>query len=296
MTDGTDLRDIERRLRRHVEALAGSPRVPGSLQHREAAAYIRRHLEAAGFSSADPMPGESAAGARNVATRPDPDDDRPLLICGAHYDSREETPGADDNASGVAALLELARGIAPHLGGAGLSAGRLQLVSYDLEETGMAGSIAHAEWLRAAGAPVLGMISLEMLGYTNHRPGSQNLPAGLRHLYPDVGNFIGVCGIESARDFLEPVVAALRSVPDLPVESLAAPGRSEMFPDIRRSDHAPFWDRGFPALMITDTSFYRNPNYHRPSDTPQTLDYPFLARVTLGVCAAVSRLLRHGTS
>ena len=135
------------------------------------------------------------------------------------------------------------------------------------------------------------MISLEMLGYTDNRPGSQQLPAHLRGLYPDVGNFIGVVGNQASATLLAAVAEALRTVPGLPVEHLAVPGTGTMVPETRLSDHSSFWDCGFPALMVTDTSFLRNPHYHKATDTAATLDYPFLARVTLGVCEAVRGLL-----
>jgi hypothetical protein len=135
------------------------------------------------------------------------------------------------------------------------------------------------------------MISLEMLGYTDQRPGSQRLPPHLAGLYPDVGNFIGICGNEASRAILDIMVAGMESIEGLPVESIAVPGRGETLPPVRLSDHCSFWDRGYQALMITDTSFMRNPHYHTPSDTPETLDYPFLAKVTAGVFAAVWRLL-----
>src|SRR5262249_53303704 len=154
------------------------------------------------------------------------------------------------------------------------------------------GSSFHARRLRKSGALVRGMISLEMLGYTDARPGSQNLPPGLRGLYPDVGNFIGVCGNERSGKLVETTVAGLKSVAGLPVEFIVVPGGGDLVPEVRLSDHSAFWDEGYQALMITDTSFFRNPHYHQASDTPDTLDYPFLARVTAGVWAAVRRLLR----
>src|ERR1700686_3889381 len=135
------------------------------------------------------------------------------------------------------------------------------------------------------------MISLEMLGYTDHRPGSQQLPPHLKGLYPDVGDFIGVVGNEASRGLVETMTAGLRSIDGLPVQSLAVPGDGMLVPATRLSDHASFWDRGLPALMVTDTSFFRNPHYNQPSDAPATLDYPFLAMVTAGVCAAVWDLL-----
>jgi hypothetical protein len=135
------------------------------------------------------------------------------------------------------------------------------------------------------------MISLEMLAYTDTRPRSQRLPPHLEPFYPNVANFIGIVGNEASRELLTTVTAAMKSIDGLPVEFLAVPGKGEMLAETRLSDHASFWDRGFPALMVTDTSFFRNPHYHQASDTPDTLDYPFLAKVTAGVCEAVWRLL-----
>jgi len=141
--------------------------------------------------------------------------------------------------------------------------------------------------VREGGRRALGMIALEMLGYADGRPGSQRVPPMLAGLYPDVGDFIGVVGNEASLKLLEGAVRGLKSVPGLPVEHLAVPGAGHVLPDARRSDHSSFWDAGLPALMVTDTSFLRNPHYHQATDTPDTLDYPFLAKVTLGVYRAV---------
>ena len=210
------------------------------------------------------------------------------MIVGAHYDSLPGTPGADDNASAVAALLELAAWIGPRLAAEGRPTARLQLAAYDQEEDGLVGSSRHSGTVAGA---VKGMISLEMLGYMDHRPGSQRLPPDLKGLYPDVGDFIGVVGNETARGLLEIVTAGLKRIDGLPVESMAVPGDGTLLPVTRLSDHASFWDRGLPALMITDTSFFRNPHYHQATDTPATLDYAFLAKVTAGVCLGTWNLL-----
>ena len=162
----------------------------------------------------------------------------------------------------------------------------MQLAAYDLEEYGCFGSWAHARQLKDAGTPVVGMISLEMLGYCDRRPGSQQLPPPLVGLYPNSGDFIGIVGTEASNMLLRNVVAAMKSVAGLPVESMAIPGDGTILPQTRLSDHSSFWDHGMPALMITDTSFFRNPHYHKASDLPETLDYEFLAKVTQGVCAA----------
>jgi Zn-dependent M28 family amino/carboxypeptidase len=188
----------------------------------------------------------------------------------------------------VAALLELATWVGPRLAQLAKPTARLVLAAYDDEEYGLLGSSHHSGQIAS---PVKGMISLEMLGYTDRRPGSQALPPHLRGLYPDVGDFIGVVGNDASRALLAAAVAGLKRVEGLPVQSLAVPGDGSLLPETRLSDHASFWDRGLPALMITDTSFFRNPHYHRPTDAPATLDYPFLAKVTAGVCNAVWDLL-----
>ncbi len=280
------------RLRTHVETLAATPRTPGSAEHRQAAAYVADHLRRAGFAVRAAVY-RNLDGCTNLLTESLPADEQlPLVVVGAHYDSVHGSPGADDNASAVAALLELAAWIRPQLDGAGPWHARLQLVAYDQEEYGLVGSGMHAREIQQGGWPLRGMMSLEMLGYADTRPGSQQLPPMVRGLYPDVGNFIGAVGNETSAGLLGVVAGALKGVPDLPVEYIAVPGNGQMLPETRLSDHSSFWDCGLPALMLTDTSFLRNPHYHRATDTPDTLDYPFLARVTAGVCAAVLQLLR----
>jgi hypothetical protein len=120
------------------------------------------------------------------------------------------------------------------------------------------------------------------------------LPPELAGRYPDVGDFIGVVGNEASGALVEAVVQSLRQIDGLPVQTLLVPGNGAVLPESRLSDHASFWDRGLPALMVTDTSFLRNPHYHQASDTPDTLDYPFLTQVTAGICLAVERLLSSG--
>jgi Zn-dependent M28 family amino/carboxypeptidase len=280
-------------LKAHVQRLAATPRPPGTTAHREAARYIRQHLEQSGFIVDDASFREAGVAGVNLLTRPMPErPELPLLIVGAHYDSVPHSAGADDNASAVAALLELARRIGPQVQLGTVSA-RLQLVAYDLEESGLIGSYVHGRELKRAGAALRGMISLEMLGFTAHTPGSQRLPPHLAHLYPDVANFIGVVGNDASLEMLKVATEGMKSVAGLPVESLSVPGNGEALAETRLSDHASFWDNGYPALMITDTSFFRNPHYHQTTDTPATLNYEFLAKVTTGVCAAVAKLLER---
>jgi Zn-dependent M28 family amino/carboxypeptidase len=293
MSGPVDLQMLEIRLRRHVDVLTQAPRVPGSRAHRDAQEYIAQHLQAAGLAVEEANYLPDGIPCTNIVARSLPEDrDKPLVVIGAHYDTVATTPGADDNGSAVAALLELARWIAPRLQTDAASTARLHLVAYDMEEAGYLGSAIHAREIGKAGAAVRGMISLEMIGYTDHRAGSQNLPPQLVGRYPDVGNFIGVCANEDSRALLEVVVAGMKSVLGLPVEFIAVPGKGETLPPVRLSDHSPFWDAGYPALMITDTSFLRNPHYHQPTDTAETLDYAFLAKVTAGVCAVAERLVQ----
>jgi hypothetical protein len=288
-----DLAALESRCRHHVQALAQTPRAPGSSAHRRAADYIRYHLEQAGFIVLEePFEVVGLVG-NNLLTQPLPDPPSlPLLVVGAHYDSRPDTPGADDNASAVAALLELAALLSPQLQQGSPLSCRVQLVAYDLEESNLVGSFVHSRALQKARTSLRGMISLEMLGYTDQRPGSQRLPPTLAKLYPNVANFIGICGNDASLGLLQIVTQSMKKIPGLPVECLAVPGKGEMLPEVRLSDHSSFWDRDYQALMITDTSFFRNPHYHQTSDTPQTLDYPFLAKVTAGVAEAIQCLLR----
>jgi aminopeptidase YwaD len=289
-----DLEPLAARLREHVETLAHSPRNAGSSAHRRARGYVRDRLGEAGFSVTEVPFAEGGPDGINVLTQPLPaQKDLPLVVIGAHYDSIAGSPGADDNASAVASLLELARWIGPRLAEKEPHTARLQLVAYDLEEWGYVGSEFHCREIGRAGHRLRGMISLEMLGYADSSPGSQNLPTHLAHLYPDVGDFIGAVGNDHSLALLKTVTEALKTVPDLPVEALAVPGNGEELGVVRLSDHSPFWDQGHQALMITDTSFFRNPHYHRASDVPDTLDYRFLARVTAGVCEATWRLLHE---
>ena len=151
----------------------------------------------------------------------------------------------------------------------------------------MVGSTYFARKLKAAGAKVDAMISLEMIGYTDSRPGSQKYPAGLSWLYPDRGDFIGVIGNWNSSSLLRKVTRQMRQVQGLSVETLSVPGNGVLIPAVRLSDHSPFWDLGYPALMVTDTSFFRNPHYHAATDTLETLNLEFMAKVCEGVIRAV---------
>jgi Zn-dependent M28 family amino/carboxypeptidase len=207
----------------------------------------------------------------------------PLLVIGAHYDSYNITPGADDNASGVAGLLELAR-----LLGQAPPDRSIELVAYAFEEQPRAsnadmGSAWHAQALRRENRDVSLMLSLEMIGYFTDAPKSQRFPApGLSLLYPDQGNFIALVGKLSDFGLMRRVKSAMSGATSLPVHSINSPRR---IPGIENSDHVNFWDAEYPAMMVTDTAYLRNPNYHGPNDTWQTLDYRRMAQVVQAVYA-----------
>src|SRR5262245_3565368 len=285
--------NLESRLLHHLKELARNPRTPQSTGHRESRRYLVATLQRAGFAVDEHRFEGPGFDGFNILTRPIPErTELPLLVIGAHYDSVPASPGADDNASGVAALLALADHVHRQRSAVDKWTCRLQLAAYDLEEFGILGSWIHARELKAAGVRLRGMIALDMLAYTDHRRGRQRLPPHLAGVYPDVGIFIGLCGNEASRDFVQLVEAGMRSIEGLPVESLLVPGAGEEISEVRLSDHSSFWDAGYPALMITDTSFFRNPHYHRETDTVETLDLGFLEKVARGGCAAVDCLVK----
>jgi len=209
------------------------------------------------------------------------------LLMGAHYDTVARSPGADDNASGVAVLLELGRCLAASRPGRSI-----RLVAFVNEEepfffSRQMGSQVYADAARRYGEDIRAMFSLEMLGFYSESPGSQQYPPFLRRFHPDRGDFIGFVSNLRSRRLLKRALAAFRAGTDFPVESTATFG---WLPGINWSDHLSFWRRGYPALMVTDTAFFRNPHYHSPQDTPEKLDYPRMAQVTRGLAGMLLRL------
>lgn len=213
------------------------------------------------------------------------------IVVGAHYDSCGTTPGADDNASGIAGLIELA-----HLLGKTELQKSVELVAYTLEEppffaTDDMGSARHAQAMVDEGIDVKVMICLEMIGYFSDEKDSQRFPSFLlKLLYPNEGNYIAVIGGYSDRQLVRSVKASMRGATELPVYATCA---ARSFTEMGMSDHRNYWSRGFNAVMITDTSYYRNPNYHQDTDTPNTLDYARMSQVVLGVYEAVAYLANH---
>jgi Zn-dependent M28 family amino/carboxypeptidase len=208
---------------------------------------------------------------------------RSPIIIGAHYDTVAACVGADDNGSGVAVLLELAEYLSTHP-----TKYPIQLVAFDMEEYGLSGSRAYAEKLKQEKQKLRLMISLEMLGYCDRTPNSQHYPAGLGSFYPNTGDFIGLIG--SIPTIPELLHFQHHMKPHLPCEWLPAGWRGLAIPDTRRSDHAPFWDAGYKALMVTDTANMRNPHYHKSSDRLETLDLGFLTNVCQGLIGGIANL------
>ena len=289
--------DIER-IRRHIEFFTETVRPAESGELEKCRRYVMGLFEESGWNVdrspfvAETCTGESLNGVNLVARRTDFDASAPRFCVGAHLDSRPDSPGADDNASAVATLLEIAR-LYPELvtSDPGL---HLELVAFDLEENGILGGAFHAKVARETGVDLRGMVALEMLGYCDHAPNSQQLPKQLKGLYPDTADFIAIIGNQISGDLIRAFRDGMQVVEGLPVETLVVPQNGELLQATRLSDHSPFWDEGFSALMITDTSFMRNPHYHQMSDTIDTLDMEFLERVANGCVRAVNELVMNG--
>lgn len=273
-------------LRRNLAAVVGE-RSPFSGQRRLAGveSFIEKELESYGLEVQSDYFSYRGAKFRNIVGRSVPRRGASLVVVGAHCDSVTDTPGADDNASGIAVLLEAAR----LLSRASLRS-QVLFCAFNLEELNMVGSSHFARELKAARTKVSAMISFEMVGYTDPRPGSQKYPTGLSWLYPDRGDFIGLIGNWNSGSLLRRFAREMRRVPSLPVETLSVPGNGAFIPAVRLSDHSPFWDEGYPALMITDTAFFRNPHYHRPTDKLETLNIDFMAKVCEGIVRGVLAL------
>ena len=278
------------RLREHVQAIAS---VPHNVAHPEAleasAAYIERSLAGLGYTvRAQPFrTGEAIVRNLEVVVEP-ASAGAETLVVGAHYDSCGDAPGANDNGTGAAALLELARELRPL---SGRSKRRLRLVWFVNEEppffkTRRMGSLVYAEALRATHERVAGMISLETLGWYSDAPGSQHYPPPLGMRYPTTGNFVAFVGTISSRGFVRRTVGAFRRDARIPSVGGTAPGFVQ---GIDWSDHWAFARVGVPALMVTDTAPFRYPYYHTPADTPDKVDYDRLARVVSGLGALLRR-------
>ncbi len=253
-----------------------------------AASYIENNLKQAGYNPYLQVFGEEQQFSNIVAELYGVGSANEIIVVGAHYDTVWMTPGADDNASGVSALLEIAR-----LMGSNKFNRTVRFVAFANEEepfyfTNNMGSLMHAERAADNGEKIIAMFSLEMLGYFSDIKGSQLYPRPFNWFYPDTANFIAFVGNLSSRRLLYDTIKLFREFTFFPSEGLAAP--EAFVPDVRRSDHASFWSAGFPALMVTDTAGYRNPGYHNVGDVPRTLDYEKMARVVYGLGKVIEKL------
>lgn len=279
------------RLRRHVERLAGDIGERHVLRPQALAAaerYIAEALRGLGYEVTRQNYAAQGVDCANLEVTIDGSGHAgEIVLAGAHYDTVPGSPGADDNASGVAAVLELARllrGAAPSR--------TIRLVAFVNEEPpfffwGEMGSKVYARAARARGDDIRVMLSLEMLGCYSDQPGSQGYPPLLKHFYPAQGDYIAFVSNLRSRRALRSAFDAFRAASDFPAEKLAAPA---LVPGIGWSDQLSFWREGYPAAMVTDTAFHRYRHYHRPTDTPEKLDYERMARVVEGLAGALRAL------
>ena len=274
-------------LRKHVETL--SQRLsPRDWQHRDnldrCADYVAQHFRQAGATVEFQPFTVYGKPYRNVIGRFGVGKGSRVVV-GAHYDTFGEGPGADDNASGIAVLIELA-----YLVGRSSPGSEVEVVAYVLEEppffrTEFMGSAIHAKSLSERKATVRGIVVLEMVGCFRDEWGSQSYPSLLlRLMYPSRANFIAIASRLDQGDWIKRVKAGMKGATDLPVYSIRAPS---VIPGIDFSDHVNYWPYGFPALMVTDTAFYRNRVYHTAEDTADRLDYIRMAKVVVALFEAV---------
>jgi Zn-dependent M28 family amino/carboxypeptidase len=279
-------------LRKHVHTLAsdiGERNVWRYAALRRTADYIEAELRGYGYSTSRQTYEVSRLPVDNIeATLPGSLPAAGVVVVGAHYDTVGECPGANDNGTGVAALLELARRFA------GSPTHRTtRFVAFVNEEppffqTSQMGSVVYANAARARGDRIMGMLSLETMGYYSDEHGSQQYPVEtMRGLYPDVGNFIGLVSNEESRELLEAVAHAFSSRSRVPLQAAAMPAG---LPGAGWSDHWSFWQAGYPGLMVTDTAPWRYPWYHTPQDTPDKIDFEKLADVVDGLEAALGAI------
>lgn len=272
------------RLKRDVEAIASAPH---NIEHPEeleqSAAHIEGVLASLGYAIQRQRFAADGQIVRNIEVVIEPaKPDAGTIVIGAHYDSAGMAPGANDNGSGTAGVIELARRLADLRGKARY---RLRLVLFVNEEppyfkTPLMGSLVYAKRLKQSGEQVIGMMSLETIGFYSDREHSQHYPSPLDMLYPSKGDFVAFVGTTSSRSFLREAVGSFRSSTRFPSVGGTAPA---FIQGIDWSDHWSFGQVGIPALMVTDTAPFRYPHYHSPADTPDKVDYERLARVVSGL-------------
>ncbi|MBL8887178.1 MAG: M20/M25/M40 family metallo-hydrolase [Phycisphaerales bacterium] len=247
----------------------------------ESALYLKEQLTAAGYEvNEHSFPTKGSLTPNLEATLKGTSHPNEIVVIGAHYDTTQRSPGADDNASGCAAILALARAFKDKP-----QPRTIRFVLFPNEELPTGGTPEMGSWIyakkaHAAGDNITAMLSLEMLGYFTDAPNSQKYPAPLSSFYPTTGNFIAFVSNYDNRALVKQCVRAFRAGAQFPSEGAALPN---FIRDVGRSDHWGFWKEGYRALMVTDTANFRNPNYHSATDTPDTLDYNSMARVVEGL-------------
>jgi len=290
-----DENDLAQRLKRHVVAIASHEHNVAHYNRLEQAAqYLEKALGDYGYQVRQQEFMAAGRKVRNLEVSLKPEKSggvRPeLVVIGAHYDSAIDAPGANDNGSGTAAVVELA-GLLKDIP---LPDSReIRLVLYVNEEmpyfgTSAMGSMVHARDLHARGEDVAAMLSLETIGYYSDEKGSQKYPLMLASAYPDKGNFIGFVSDPGAIALLHQAVASFRRHAAFPSEGLAAPADT---PGVEWSDHWSYRQFGYPAIMVTDTALYRYPYYHTAQDTPDKIDFVRLARVVKGLEQVIGDLV-----
>ena len=277
---------LEERLLGHLKQVVRD-RSPGfaSAGHFFVSHYVQQELSQWGEVEAFHFTAQGQQHTNWVLNLPGTDPARSPILIGAHYDTVPGCPGADDNGTGIATLLEMARVLKDNP-----ARSPVRLVAFDLEEYGLAGSRSYARHLYDNGESLCLMLSLEMLGYCDHGPYSQRYPSkALPKIYPNQGNFIALIGQWHTIPAMTRFWWSCRTA-GVRCQWLPVIHRGHIVSDTRRSDHAPFWDLGYPAVMVTDTANLRNPHYHKPTDTLETLDMEFLTRVCLGLMKGLQTL------
>lgn len=284
--------ELEQRLQAHIQTLAGTIGERNLLHHGQleaAATYIEQTLKGVGLAVGTQQYVVAELPCRNleveITGKGQPEE---IIIVAAHYDSAAGTPGANDNASGVAAMLEIARAFADR------PLGRtLRFVAFVNEEppffqTRTMGSYLYASRIKDRADKVLAMFSLETLGYFTQERQSQRYPfKALQWLYTDRGNFLAFVSDLDSAWLMRRSLKAFRKATDLPARGLAAPTWVE---GVDHSDQWSFWRRGYPGIMVTDTAFYRYPHYHSPEDTPDKVSIPTLVRTVKGLTGMIQEL------
>jgi hypothetical protein len=278
-------------LKAHVEMLAGTIG-ERNMEHydalNKAADYIRQTLESRNYKVSDDTYEVQGKKARILyATLEGTGHGTEPFVVGAHYDSVTNSPGANDNASGVAAVLELARILKLEVPGRPIVFGFFPNEEPPYFQSKQMGSLVFAQGFHRDYFRFHSMMSIETIGYYSDRPESQKYPAFVSSRYPKVGNFIGFVGDTKSREMVKTAVAEFRLKTHFPAEAASLPGAID---GVGWSDHWSFWQVGVPAIMVTDTAPFRYPYYHKPNDTPDKLDYDRMARVVLGLKRVVLKL------